>query len=109
MADVLEFINNNFKWLSAFAYLAFVGLLAWFNQRFTPRQDHEQLERRLSQMDQLMTQVKVDIKHLPTKEEVHRLDKTLSGLNETIHATQEGISRLERKTDLLLENELRND
>ena len=109
MADALEFINNNFKWLSAFAYLAFVGLLAWFNQRFTPRTDHEQLNKKLRQMDQQMMQVKADIKHLPTKEEVHRLDKTLSGLTETINATQEGISRLERKTDLLLENELRND
>ena len=109
VADALEFINHNFKWLSAIAYLGFVGLLAWFNQRFTPRSEHELLNKKLSQIDQQMTQVKADIKHLPTKEEVHRLDKTLSGLSETINATQEGISRLERKTDLLLENELRND
>ena len=109
MANAFEFINANFKWLSALAYLAFVGLFAWFHMRFTPRKEHNQLHERVGNLDQQMTQVKADMKHLPTKEEVHRLDKTLSGLAETINATQEGISRLERKTDLLLENELRND
>ncbi|MEC4724533.1 DUF2730 domain-containing protein [Shewanella sp. D64] len=109
MNEFLEFINNNFKWLSALAYLGVVGLLAWFNQRFTLRKDHESLTVKFTHMDLQITQVKANIGHLPTKEEVHRLDKTLSGLSETINATQEGISRLERKTDLLLENELRND
>ncbi|TRY13586.1 DUF2730 family protein [Shewanella hanedai] len=109
MAEIIDFINNNFKWLSALSYLAFVGLLAWFNQRFATRKEHELLIVKLTHMDQEITQVKADIRHLPTKEEVHRLDKTLSGLSETINATQEGINRLERKTDLLLENELRND
>ena len=109
MAEIIDFINNNFKWLSALAYLAFVGLLAWFNQRFATRKEHESLTVKLTHMDLQITQVKADIKHLPTKEEVHRLDKTLSCLSETINVTQEGINRLERKTDLLLENELRND
>ena len=109
MSEFVDFINTNFKWISGVSYLAFIGLLAWFNQRFTPRKEHEALSVKVSKHGEHLTQVQADMKHLPTKEEVHRLDKTLSGLTETINATQEGINRLERKTDILLENELRND
>ncbi|NKF51376.1 DUF2730 family protein [Shewanella sp. WXL01] len=109
MAEFVEFINVNFKWISAVVYLAFVGLFAWFHIRFTPRKDHDQLSNKVSDHAEQLTKVQADMKHLPTKEEVHRLDKTLSGLTETISATQEGVTRLERKTDMLLENELRND
>ncbi|MCE9679602.1 DUF2730 domain-containing protein [Shewanella sp. AS1] len=109
MVSFLEFINANFKLVSALAYFALVGLLAWFHLKFATRQEHEQLSDKFSGMEKQLSKVESDIKHLPTKEEVHRLDRTLSGLTETINATQEGINRLERKTDLLLENELRND
>lgn len=109
MDDFVSFINTNFKWLSALVYLAFVGVLAWLSTRFVTRTEHKELKKKVTELDHSMEYVKADMKHMPTKEEVHRLDKTLSGLAETINATQAGISRLERKTDLLLENELRND
>ncbi|TVP15383.1 DUF2730 family protein [Shewanella sp. KCT] len=107
MANAFEFINANFKWLSALGYLAFMGLFAWFHVRFTPRKEHDQLHERVGNLDQQMTQVQADIKHLPKQKDINRLDNTLSGLTEAITATKNGINRLEKKTDLLLENELR--
>ena len=44
---------------------------------------------------------------LPTSEELHALDNTLAGLVERVGAMQQGINRLETKTDMLLENELK--
>lgn len=111
MDEVSLFFNNNFKLLSAIAALAFAGFVAWLTVNFSTRKEHKALSIKVDALSEKFTRIETDIEHLPSIEDVRRLDNTISALAATVAESQKGIessiSRLERKTDLLLENELR--
>lgn len=111
MDEVSLFVNTHFKLLSALAALIFGGFVAWLTVNFSTRKEHKALTITVEVLSQKLTRIETDIEHLPSIEDVRRLDNTISALNATVTESQRGIessiSRLERKTDLLLENELR--
>lgn len=82
-------------------------LLAWFSTRFTPRIEHEKALQKVAEIDKRLSDTESNMKYLPTGDELHALDKTLEGLTARLRAMEYGIKRLETKTDMLLENELK--
>ncbi len=111
MDEVSLFVNNHFKLLSALAALTFAGFVAWLTVNFSTRKEHKALTIKVDALSEKFTRIEKDIEHLPSIDDVRRLDNTISALAATVAESQKGIetsiSRLERKTDLLLENELR--
>ncbi len=111
MDEVSLFVNNHFKLLSVLAALSFAGFVAWLTVNFSTRKEHQALMLTVDELSQEITRLKGDVEHLPKRGDVQRLENIISALAATVAESQKGIetsiSRLERKTDLLLENELR--
>ncbi len=107
MDEVISFLNSNFKWLSWVVGLAFVGAFAWQKNKFPTRKEHNALSDSVSQLTQEVHQIKGELEHIPSKDEVHRLDKAITGLTESNRGVRASLQKLDKKTDLLLENELK--
>jgi hypothetical protein len=101
-ATMLDLIKE--FWVQIYAAISLALLIAnWFLAKTYAK------TTTVGQLESRVTRIENTLEHMPTKEELNRLDKTISGLTESMSATKDGIVRLERKTDILLENELRGD
>lgn len=77
------------------------------------RKDDARLFERVDKVEQRMATVETEIKHLPTREEVHRIDVKITGIAATLEARFESLSRQidtlisqnERAQDRLAERE----
>ena len=107
MDEAINWMNSNFKWISFFLGLAFIGFIAWLKSKFSTRNEHMALHETVTQLKDRVGNVEAHLEHIPSKEEVHRLDKAITGLTESNNGIKAGLKKLDRKTDLLLENELR--
>lgn len=81
-------------------------LMAWFSTRFTPRIEHDKVIQKVAEIDKRLSETEMQLEYMPTRDELHALDKTIAGLGARFGAMEQGIKRLETKTDMLLENEL---
>ena len=107
MDEAINWMNSNFKWISFFLGLAFIGFIAWLKSKFSTRNEHMALHETVTQLKDRVGSIESNMQHIPTKEEVHRLDKTIEGLTKSNQSIFSSLKKLDRKTDLLLENELR--
>ncbi len=118
MDDVINWVNTNFKWISTLVGLAFVGALAWWKNKFPTRKEydrlseevrreHSALSESVNELNQRVGHVENQLEHIPSKDELHELDNKITGLTESNKAIQATLTQLHTKTDLLLENELR--
>ncbi len=107
MDNVISFLNSNFKVISFFGTLAFIGWFAWQKSKFPTRKEHNVLSDSVTQLTHEIHQIKGELEHIPSKDEVHRLDKAITGLTESNRGVRASLQKLDKKTDLLLENELK--
>ncbi|QSX32609.1 DUF2730 family protein [Shewanella avicenniae] len=81
--------------------------MAWLSRKFVPMAEHSKVVEMVDAHETRLNQVEQHLDAMPTREELHALDKMLTGLGERLGGMERGINRLENKTDMLLENELR--
>lgn len=101
----MDLINEWWKQILAAGFLI-VGAAAitWLKATFVSKKVHDKFkeatEGRLNAMEQ-------SIQELPSKEDLHELDKSLIEVGGKIDALSPQLADLKRVTDLLMENELR--
>ncbi|WP_417345725.1 DUF2730 family protein [Ferrimonas sp.] len=120
MDNWLTWINSNWKLLSLVGGLSFAGFVLWLKSKFATVEQHQALRdqveqlaknqgKRIGQVETRLGHIETRLEHMPSADDIRRLDRTLSGLSATMEGTKEQLNRLENKTDLLLENELRGE
>ncbi|WP_180961112.1 DUF2730 family protein [Shewanella sp. GutCb] len=97
---MLEFIKN--YWVQIYATISLVLLCAnWVLAKTYAKQDNiQRLEKRVDKLE-------TDVEQLPGKDEFHRLDKNLVEVNAQLKAVSPQLKSLQRMTEMLTENELR--
>ncbi|WP_432460813.1 DUF2730 family protein [Agarivorans sp. QJM3NY_25] len=109
---------NKVNWNEWMFYLnlaqavATVVLFIWVYLTRGQKHNSEELngiKQRLGNVEQRQVLLENNMTHLPNKDEVHQLDRRLADLSAGLSAATEQMRRLEKKTDLLLENELRGE
>lgn len=83
--------------------------MAWLSRKFVPMDEYNKVVKVVDDHEKRLSQAEQHLEAMPTREELHALDKVLTGLGERLGAMERGINRLENKTDMLLENELRGE
>ncbi|QPG58969.2 DUF2730 domain-containing protein [Shewanella eurypsychrophilus] len=98
--NVIEWFKT--YWVQIYAFISLAFLCAnWFLAKTYAKQDNiNKLEKRVDQLES-------DIEHLPSKDEFHRLDKNLVEVNAQLKAVSPQLKSLQRMTEMLTENELR--
>lgn len=104
--SLFEFFGKYWGFIGSVISVFCALLMAWFSTRFTPRIEHEKVVQKVAEIDKRLSETELQLKYMPTSDELHALDKTLAGLVERLGSMQQGLNRLETKTDMLLENEL---
>ena len=56
-----------------------------------------------------MTTIENEVKQLPNKDDVHKLELTVNTVNGKLDAVSQQLMKLQRTTEMLLENELQGD
>ncbi|WP_180961071.1 DUF2730 family protein [Shewanella sp. GutCb] len=97
---MLEFIKN--YWVQIYATISLVLLCAnWILAKTYAKQDNiQRLEKRVDKLEN-------DIEQLPSKDDFHHLDKNLVEVNAQLKAVSPQLKSLQRMTEMLTENELR--
>ncbi|MCG7565868.1 DUF2730 domain-containing protein [Pseudoalteromonas sp. CnMc7-15] len=96
------------EWWKQFLALGFLivgaGALAWLRSTFVTKKSHEEsingLKTRLSAVENTVAD-------MPSAEDIHELDKRLIEVGGKIDSLSPQLGNLQRVTDLLMENELR--
>ncbi|WP_181950467.1 DUF2730 family protein [Shewanella woodyi] len=89
-------------WVQIYAAVSLAILCAnWFLAKTYAKQDNiNKLEKRVDKLES-------DIAHLPSKDDFHHLDKSLLEVNTQLKAVSPQLASLQRMTEMLTENELR--
>ncbi|MBY6223577.1 DUF2730 family protein [Ferrimonas balearica] len=100
----LTFWLDAAQWLLTLA----IGVFVWIDRgRSDNRSRFAELADSVTTLDQRLGELEQALNHLPGKERVARLDAQMARLDAQMEGMANLLKRLERKTDLLLENELR--
>lgn len=97
---------DSFNWLHLWKPIEFVlvaigGFVLWaLSQLFVRRTRVEQLEKRVSTLEQT-------VEKLPTSERLHRLELEISELSGELKAIAPKLNQVSKLADMLLENELK--
>jgi len=78
------------------------GAIAWMRGKFVSREQHDLLVQRVSAVENAVNE-------LPSKDDLHELDKRLIEVGGKIDALSPQLKDVKRLTDLLMENELRGN
>lgn len=84
-------------------------VLAWLYRKFVPMTEHQKLLQRVNAHEKRLTKVEQHMEAMPTREELHQLDKTLTGLGARFGAMEQGINHIRLNVDMLIENELKQE
>ena len=82
--------------------IAGAGAIAWINNKFVSRKEHQQLAERV-------TIVEAVIEELPGTDDIHELEKRLIEVSGKLDSISPQLDSLQRVTGLLMENELRGN
>ncbi|MCL1121197.1 DUF2730 domain-containing protein [Shewanella seohaensis] len=104
--SLFEFFGKYWGFIGSVISVFCALLMAWFSTHFTPRIEHDKVVQKVAEIDKRLSETEMQLEYMPTRDELHALDKTLEGLGARFGAMEQGIRRLETKTDMLLENEL---
>ncbi len=98
--NVIEWFKT--YWIQIYAFISLVLLCAnWFLAKTYAKQSNlNELEKRVDKLGN-------DVDQLPGKDEFHRLDKNLVEVNAQLKAVSPQLKSLQRMTEMLTENELR--
>ncbi len=99
---LLEFIATH--WIKIYALVS-IGfyLLVWaIKKTYASKENVEGLNRRL-------TQLEGEIKQLPDKDDMHKLELTITTVNGKMDGLSQQMEKLQRTTEMLLENELQGE
>ncbi|MDI5877285.1 MULTISPECIES: DUF2730 domain-containing protein [Shewanella] len=105
--SLFEFFGKYWGFIGSVISVFCALLMAWFSTRFTPRIEHDKVVQAVAEIDKRLSETEMVLEYIPTRPEFHDLDKNLAGLVERLGSMEQGINRLEKKTDMLLENELK--
>jgi hypothetical protein len=84
-------------------------ILAYLYRKFVSHTEHEQLVQRVDAHEKRLSQVEQHMDAMPTREELHALDKVLTGLGARFGAMEQGINHIRRDVGMLIENELKQE
>ncbi|AYV15699.1 DUF2730 family protein [Shewanella algae] len=98
-------------WQPIAAVLGIFSALVWVwaVSKFATRKELDDMFKQSLSYGQRLLDVEKQLEYMPSRDELHALDKTLHGLGERLGSMEKGIQALDRKTDLLLENELKGE
>ncbi|WP_345858707.1 DUF2730 family protein [Shewanella algae] len=83
--------------------------MAWMTTRFTPRIEHERVARAVAELETRHRETEQHLEVMPSRDELHALDKTLHGLGERLGAMEKGINHVRLSVDMLIENEIKSE
>lgn len=99
---MLEFISTHWVKLYAGASMVFYAFIWVMNKTYSTKKDTSALEQRVARLE-------TDVKLLPTKDEMHQLELKVNTVCQKIDGLSQQLVKLQRTTDMLLENELQGD
>lgn len=88
--------------------LGTVGM-AWMTTRFTPRIEHDRVAKAVAELETRQRETEQHLAVMPSRDELHALDKTLHGLGERLGAMEKGINHVRLSVDMLIENEIKSE
>ncbi|AYV14342.1 DUF2730 family protein [Shewanella algae] len=103
---VLDVLFKVWPIVAAVGSLIVTLVLAWLYRKFVPMTDHQKLVQRVNAHEKRLTKVEQHMEAMPTREELHQLDKTLIGLGARFGAMEQGINHIRTNVDMLIENEI---
>ncbi len=111
MFDDLNYSGAKF-WLDAaqVGFTALIGLYVWLSKG--PKESKkavEDLSKRVDQSEQKIAAIELRLEYVPTQDEFHKLDNKVTGLVSQVESVHGRMRSIEKKLDLLIENELRGN
>tara|TARA_Y100000588_G_C14281520_1_gene937748 strand:+ start:28398 stop:28724 length:327 start_codon:yes stop_codon:yes gene_type:complete len=101
----MDFILEWWKQVLALGFLIVgAGALAWLRSTFVTKKLHE---KSISGLETRLSAVENTVEDMPSAEDIHDLEKRLIEVGGKIDALSPQLGTLQRVTDLLMENELR--
>ncbi|QUN06443.1 DUF2730 family protein [Shewanella yunxiaonensis] len=83
--------------------------MAWLSRKFVPMTEHNKVVNTVMDMNQRLRDAELHLKAMPSRDELHRLDKTLEGLGARFGAMEQGINHIRNNVDMLIQNELEGE
>jgi len=107
---MLDFIITNSKII--WTILSFIGMVVmfWLTKTFAKKDDvssmNNKFNTQLNSVKERLTGVEKEIKNLPNKDQLHKLQLEISDLRGDIRKLEPQLDSVGRLSDLLLENKL---
>ena len=99
---MLDFIVTNWVKIYAIISLCFYLLIWVMKKTYASKEWVERLDKRL-------TKIEDEVKHLPKRDDLHQLELIITNLSGKVDGIARQLDKINRTTDMLLENELQGD
>ncbi|MCH4295587.1 DUF2730 domain-containing protein [Shewanella sp. 3B26] len=106
---MLDWLLKYWSVLAGIGGLLAPFVMAWFTTRFTPRIEHERVVQAVAEIEKRQRETQQQLEGIPTRDELHALDKVLHGLGERLGAMEKGINHVRNSVDMLIENEIKSE